>query len=138
MATISDHSKRQAPDPGGRSTPHGHVEDLLGDLRHALEDGPPARQHHAAVEAAVEAGAPDLGQGELADLLRPRLEHVAQHLAGHDPGLAPSDRGNFDRVVLRNHRDQRAPMLLLDLLRLVHRGPQGHGDVVREMLAADL
>ena len=33
-------------------------------------------------------GAADLGEHHLADLFRPRLQHVAQHLAGHDPRLA--------------------------------------------------
>ena len=52
-------------------------------------------------------------------------------------GLAPADARHLDDLVLADHLRGRTTKAALDGLRLVLRRAQPHGDVVREVLAAD-
>ena len=83
------------------------------------------------------AGAPDLVPEQVEDLLGARLQDLRQDPAGQDARLAPADAGHLERLVLLDHRRERAAGAALDALRLGNRRAQPHGDVAREVVAAD-
>ena len=71
------------------------------------------------------------------DLFGARLQDLRQDAARHQARLAPADARHFHRLVLVDHRRQRAAAAALDLLRVGNRRAQADGDVVREVIAAD-
>src|SRR5512137_686264 len=128
----------EAADAAGIAAPDRQVEDLLGDLFEAFEEGRAAGQHDAGVQRLVVAHALDVGVDQAEDLLGPRLDDVGQELARQHPGLAAlADRGHLDRFLLLGRRPGDAAELLLDPLGFGDGRPQAHGDVVGEVVAAD-
>ena len=75
-------------DAGRVAPPDGEVEDLLGDLLEAVEEGRAAGQDDPGVEGFLVAHPLDVVVHEPEDLLGPRLDDVGQELAGEDPRLA--------------------------------------------------
>src|SRR5262249_14511226 len=79
---------RQPADVARTAAPDREIENLLGDLRHAVEDRAAAGQHDAGVEALLVAGAADLVPHQMEDLLGARLQDLGQDAPRHDPRLA--------------------------------------------------
>ena len=127
----------EAADAGGRAAPDRQIEDLLGDLGHAVEQRAAAGEHEAGVERLLVAGLADLVPHQMEDLFGARLQDVAQDAPRHDARPAAADAGHLDRLVLLDHRRQRAAAAPLDLLGLGNRRAQADGDVVGEVIAAD-
>ena len=98
---------------------------------------PPPVSTMPELSALLVAGAPDLVPHQMEDFLGARLEDLRQDAPRHHARLAAADAGDLDRVVLVDHRRQRASALALDLFRVGHRRPQADGDVVGEVIAAD-
>ena len=78
------------PTPAGHAAADRQVEDLLGDLRHALEDRAAAGQHDAGVERLLVARAPDLVPHQVEDLLGARLQDLGEDRAA--PSRAAAGR----------------------------------------------
>ena len=122
---------------GRRAAADRQVEDLLGDLGHALEVGAAAGEDEAGVERAVAAGVADLVPQQVEDLLGARLQDLREDAARHQARLAAADAGHLHRLVLADHGGERAAAAALDLLGLGQRRAQADGDVVGEVIAAD-
>src|SRR5438046_4415272 len=127
----------EAADAAGAAAADRQVENLLGDFRHAVEDGTAAGQHDAGVEALLVAGPADFVPHQVEDLLGARLQDLGQDAARHHARLPAAHARNLHRLVFVDHARERAAAFALDLLRVGHRRPQTHGDVVREVIAAD-
>ena len=127
----------QAADAGRTAAADRQIEDLLGDLGHAVENRAAAGQHDPGVEALLVAGAADLVPHQVEDLLGARLQNLRQDAARHHARLAAADARHLHRLVLVHHAGQRAAALALDLFRVGHRRAQADGDVVGEVIAAD-
>src|SRR5436190_13058769 len=98
----------QAAQMKRRPEPHGQPEDALGERRHVLEHRPATGQDHPGGERLVAAGALDLGPGEHQHLLGARLDH----------------------------RGERAPVALLQVLGLGGRGTERGREVAGHVPAA--
>ncbi len=120
-----------------RAAPHGQVEDLLGDLGHAVEVGAAAGQHDAGVERLLVARAVNLVPHEVEHLLGARLQHLRQDPPRHRAGRPAADAGHVHRLVVADHGRERAAAPALQLLGLGDRHAQADGDVVGEMVAAE-
>ena len=94
----------QAADAGRAAAADRQVEDLLGDLRHAVEHRAAAGQHDARVERLLVAGAADLVPDQVEDLLGARLQDLRQDAARHHARLAAADARHLHRLVLVDHR----------------------------------
>src|SRR5512138_2195182 len=128
----------EAADPARVAAPHRQVEDLLGHLLEAFEEGRAAGEDDARVQRLVVAHALDVVVDDAKDLLGPGLDDVGQQLARQDPGLAAlADRGDLDRLLVLDGRAGDAAELLLDPLGLGDGRPQADGDVVGEVVAPD-
>src|SRR5262245_5535203 len=123
------HADRAAP-------ANRQIENLLGDLRHALENRPAAGEHDPRVQRLLVARAANLVPHEVEDLLGARLQNLREDAPRHQPRLAAADAGDFDRLVLVDHRGERAAVLALHLFRVRNRRAQPDGDVVGEVIAA--
>src|SRR6188768_3649370 len=66
----------ESTDALGRRATHRQVEDLFGDLGHALEQGRPTGQDDAGVERLLVPGPANLIPQQMADLFRPRLQDL--------------------------------------------------------------
>src|SRR5439155_21169235 len=64
----------QTADAGRAATANRQIENLLGDLGHAVEDRAAAGQHNSRVQAPFIAGAADLVPDEMKDFLGARLK----------------------------------------------------------------
>ena len=125
----------QAADAGRTPPPDGQVENLLRDLRYAVEDRAAARQHDSRVQAPLVAGPSDLVPHQVEDFLGARLQNLRQDAPCHHARLAPADARHLHRFVLVDHARKGAAALALDLLRVRHRRAQPDGDIVREVIA---
>ncbi len=116
--------------------PHGKVEDLFRQLRHALHDRSAAGDDDARRGGVLEPGLAELSRDEGEDLLDARLDDLGKDLAGQLARLAPAHRGHGDDLVFAHERGQRAPEALLELLGFSRRRAETDRDVVRDVVAA--
>src|SRR5436190_165700 len=100
----SEKLSKQAPEPSG------HTDERAG-----------AGQDDPGVEALFVSGAADLVPDQVEDLLGARLQDLGEDSPRHHPRLAAADAGHLHRLVLVDHRRQRAAALALDLFRVGHR-----------------
>src|SRR5437773_1327630 len=89
----------EAADAAGAAAADRQVENLLGDFRHAVEDGTAAGQHDAGVEALLVAGPADFVPHQVEDLLGARLQDLGQDAARHHARLPAAHARNLHRLV---------------------------------------
>src|SRR5262245_12491517 len=127
----------QAAHADGRPTSNWQIEDLLGDLRHPLENRPASREHDSRVQRLLVPGTANFVPHQMKDFLGARLQNLRQDAPRHEPWFAAADAGHVDRLVLVDHRRQRASALPLQFLSIRNRGAQTNGDVAGEVIAAN-
>jgi len=99
------------------SPPNRQIKDLLGQLGHSLQDGAsPGEDNPEAIRFPNPRPAHFvLHQRE--DLFDPGLDDFCQGLPGKNARFPSSDTGDFNGLVLPNHRGQAAAITNLDFLR---------------------
>ena len=123
-AGLATWSASPPPTPRRAPAPDRQVEDLLGDLGQAVEDGAAAGEHDARVERLLVAGVPDLVPHQVEDLLGPRLQHLGEDASAHDARPPAADAGHLDRLLVVHHARERAAAASLQPLGLRDRHPQ--------------
>jgi hypothetical protein len=124
-------------DAGRRAPADRQVEDLLGNLGHALQYRATAGQNDARIERLLVAGAANLVPHEVEDLLRARLQDLREDSPRHHPRPAAAHARHVNRLVFLHHCRERASALALELLGVGNRHPEADRDVAGEMVAAD-
>ena len=127
----------QAPDAGGDAAPDGSVENPLGHFHDPFQVRSSPRQHDARAKVLLQAQALQVLADQPEELFGAGLQDVGERRAGAELGRAPADHRDFDHLVLAHRAAERAPVLLLDPLRVRDRRPQDDGEVVGEVIAAD-
>src|SRR5712692_11968526 len=110
------HHVGQTRKSGGRAAPHGSVEDLLGQIGHAVHDAGAPGHDHAGRRHVGEPGAGQVARDESEDLFDAGLDDLGEDLPGQLTRLAPAHGGNVDDLVLAHQRGEGAAMTFLQLL----------------------
>src|SRR5713226_10492643 len=82
---------REAADARRTAAPDRQIENLFGDLGHAVENRAAPGEHDSRVQALLVARAPDLVPYQMKNLLRPRLKDLRQNAPRHHARLAAAD-----------------------------------------------
>src|SRR5256714_6271154 len=131
------HHVDEPADRQRHAEPNRQVEDLLGELGHALEHGRPPGDDDSRREDVLVARARHLARHQREDLFHTRLDDLGEDVSRQDARASAADARHLDRLAARNHVRQRAAKALLDLLGVGERCAQPRGDVVGEVVAAD-
>ena len=116
---------------------HGHVEDLLGELDHALDLRGAAGQHDPGGDQVLVAAAAQLRLHEREQLVVARLDDLGERLPRQLTRGGDRRRRHLDGLVGAGELRERAGVLDLDLFGMLRRRAQRHGDVVGDLIAGD-